>query len=297
MVRWRETVRVWVWREAIVRDDRSAMVVEHYSHGELLAAILWGLAAMGKSTDPIDSDDLAAGDEFHIGGRAATSALFSQLAWRPGARVLDVGCGIGGPARYLARHWEARVTGIDLTPEFVGVARELTRRCGLAGAVDFQVGSGLELPVPDGGVDAAYLLHVGMNVEDKSRLFAEVRRVLRPGGWFAVYDVMRVGPGEIDYPMPWASDARASFVAEPGTYRRLLAEAGLRIERERDRREFGTEFFSRMPASAHALPPLGPHIVMGPEFATKVSNLVKARRRGLLAPIEIISTAAESTSP
>ena len=109
-------------------DDRSTTVVAHYSHGELLAAILRGLAATGKSTDPIDSDDLAAGDEFHIGGRAATSALFDQLGWRPGVQVVDVGCGIGGPARYLARHREARVTGVDLTPEFVEVARELTRR-------------------------------------------------------------------------------------------------------------------------------------------------------------------------
>jgi MPBQ/MSBQ methyltransferase len=110
-----------------VRDDRSTTVVEHYSHGGLLAAILRGLAATGKSTDPIDSDDLAAGDEFHVGGRVATSALFDQLAWRPGVHILDVGCGIGGPARYLARHRDACVIGVDLTPEFVEVARELAR--------------------------------------------------------------------------------------------------------------------------------------------------------------------------
>jgi ubiquinone/menaquinone biosynthesis C-methylase UbiE len=132
------------------------------------------LAATGKSTDPIDSDDFAAGDEFHIGGRADTSALFHQFGWRPGVQVVDVGCDIGGPARYLARHREARVTGVDLTPEFV----ELTRRCGLADSVDFQVGNALELLIPDGGVDAACLLHVGMNIEDKARLFGEVRRVV-----------------------------------------------------------------------------------------------------------------------
>lgn len=273
-------------------DDRSSTVVEHYSHGELLAAILRGLAATGRSTDPIDSDDLAAGDEFHIGGRAATSALFGQLAWRPSVQVLDVGCGIGGPARYLARHRDARVTGVDLTPEFVEVARELTCRCGLADAVDFQVGNAIELSIPDGGVDAACLLHVGMNIEDKSRLFAEVRRVVRPGGWFAVYDVMRVGPGEIDYPVPWASDAEGSFVAEPQTYRRLLVEAGFRVEHERDRREFGIEFFSRMRSLwTQGPPPLGPHIVIGHDFATKVANLVEAMQRGLLAPTEMISTA------
>lgn len=274
--------------------DRSSSVVAHYSHGALLAAILRGLAARGKATDRVDSDELAAGDEFHIGGREATSALFDQLDWRPGVHVLDVGCGIGGPARYLARHRGARVTGVDLSPEFVEVARELTLRCGLAEVVDFQVGNGLALPIPDGGVDAACLLHVGMNIEDKARLFAEVRRVVRPGGWFAVYDVMRVGAGEIDYPVPWASDAGTSFVAERDTYRRLLEQAGFRIGHERDRRVFGVESFARLRASwSEGPPPLGPHIVVGQDFATKVANLVAAMQRGFLAPTEMISTATE----
>lgn len=274
--------------------DQSSSVVAHYSHGALLAAILRGLAARGKATDRVDSDELAAGDEFHIGGREATSALFDQLDWRPGVHVLDVGCGIGGPARYLARHRGARVTGVDLSPEFVEVARELTLRCGLAEVVDFQVGNGLALPIPDGGVDAACLLHVGMNIEDKARLFAEVRRVVRPGGWFAVYDVMRVGADEIDYPVPWASDAGTSFVAERDTYRRLLEQAGFRIGHERDRRVFGVESFARLRASwSEGPPPLGPHIVVGQDFATKVANLVAAMQRGFLAPTEMISTATE----
>ena len=211
-------------------------------------------------------------------GRAATLALFDQLGWRPGVRVLDVGCGLGGPARYLARHRGARVTGVDLTPGSVEVARELTSRCGLAEVVDFQVGNALELPIPDGSVDAVCLLHVGMTIEDKPRLFAEVRRVVRPGGWFAIYDVMRVGVGEIDYPVPWARAAEASFVAEPGTYRRLLGEAGFRVEHERDRREFGIESLSGI----------------GHDFAT--ANLVEAMRRGLLAPTEMISTATACLS-
>jgi hypothetical protein len=103
---------------------------------------------------------------------------------------------------------------------------------------------------------------------------------------------MRVGAGKIDYPVPWASDAEASFVADLETYRRLLVDAGFRIEHERDRREFGIEFFSRMRASwTQGPPPLGPHIVIGHDFATKVVNLVEAMRRGLLAPTEMISTA------
>ena len=158
----------------------------------------------------------------------------------------------------------------------------------------FPGGNGLALPIPDGGVGAACLLHVGMNIEDKARLFAEVRRVVRPGGWFAVYDVMRVGAGEIDYPVPWASDAGTSFVAERDTYRRLLEQAGFRIGHERDRRVFGVESFARLRASwSEGPPPLGPHIVVGQDFATKVANLVAAMQRGFLAPTEMISTATE----
>lgn len=275
-----------------MRDEQSSTVVSHYSHGELLPAILRGLAAMGKPTDPIDSDDLAAGDEFHIGGRAATTALFDQLGWQTGMHVLDVGSGIGGPARYLARHRHAQVTGVDLTPEFVEVARELTRRCGLADMVDFQLGNALELPVPDHVIDAACLLHVGMNIEDKARLFTEVRRVLRPGSWFAIYDVMQVGSGQIDYPVLWAPDAEGSFVAEQQTYRRLLIQGGFQVQHERDRRESSIEFFSRLRALwTNGPPPLSPHIVIGPDFATKIANVVDAMRRGLLAPTEMISTA------
>jgi SAM-dependent methyltransferase len=256
------------------------------------------LAATGKSTNPIDSDDFAAGDEFHIGGRAATSALFDQLGWRPGVQVMDVGCGIGGPARYLARHREARVTGVDLTPEFVEVARELTRSCGLADSVDFQVGNALELPIPDGGVRCGLPAACRDEHRGQGAVFGEVRRVVRPGGWFAVYDVMRVSAGEIDYPVPWARDVEASFVAEPQTYRRLLAEAEFRVKHERDRREFGIEFFSRMRTSPTQGPPLlRPHIVIGHDFATKVANLVEAIQRGLLAPTEMISTGCGGSPP
>jgi MPBQ/MSBQ methyltransferase len=138
--------------------------------------------------------------------------------------------------------------------------------------VDFQAGNGLALPIPDGGVDAVCLLHVGMNIKDKARLFAEVRRVVRPGGWFAVYDVMRVGAGEIDYPVPWASDAGTSFVAERDTYRRLLEQARFRIEHEWDRRQFGIESLARLRALwSEGPPPLGPHLVIGQDFATKVA--------------------------
>ena len=121
--------------------------------------------------------------------------------------LLDVGSGIGGPARTFADAFGCRVTGVDLTEEFVEAANALTRRCGLSDRVSFRQASALALPFADASFDAATLIHVGMNIEDKAGLFAEVRRVLKPDARFGVYDIMRVAEGEIPYPMPWAATA------------------------------------------------------------------------------------------
>jgi len=112
----------------------AADVTGHYTRGDLLRAILDGLAVTGADQAELDSDDLSPVDEFHIGGRQATVELVDQLDLRPGLRVLDVGCGLGGVSRYLARRFGVRVVGVDLTPEFVEVARELTPAAGSTGS-------------------------------------------------------------------------------------------------------------------------------------------------------------------
>ena len=268
-------------------------VAQHYTHGALEAAILEALRKSGKDPERLEPDDLATGDEFHIGGREATAAFAEQLPLRPGLQLLDVGSGIGGPARYFAHNQKCQVTGIDLTDEFVRVARALSQRVGLADKVTFVQGSALEPPFPAGSFDGAYMLHVGMNIGDKATLFAQVKRVLRPEGFFGIYDVVRIGAGDIIYPVPWASTEATSFVADDGTYRRLLTEAGFKVVNERERRSFALEFFAKMKAriAETGLPPLGTHIVMGPDFQQKLANLVAAIERGVVAPVEMIARA------
>ena len=160
--------------------NTEQQVATHYTHGSLQQAILDALKQMGKDPERFTAMDLSTGDEFHLGWLPATAALAKDLGLAPGMHVLDVGCGIGGPARYFAEAHKCRVTGIDLTEEFVQVAAELTRRCGLADLVTFRQGSALDLPFDAGTFDAATLIHVGMNIADKARLFEEVRRVLKP---------------------------------------------------------------------------------------------------------------------
>jgi ubiquinone/menaquinone biosynthesis C-methylase UbiE len=273
-------------------------VAGHYTHGSLEAAILAGLRAMGRDGVDIQPDDLAAIDEFHIGGKAATEHLAGQLALIPGMSVLDIGSGLGGAARFIAGHYGCRVTGLDLTPEYVSVATRLTELVGLNDRAEFRVGSALDLPFPNEWFDRATLLHVGMNIADKERLCREVYRVLKPGGVFALYDVMRTGDEEIDFPVPWAATPSTSFLQTPEGYRQVLADAGFKVKSERNRREMGIEFFMTMRArmAETGPPPLGLHILMGKDAPTKAAGMLRNLERGCIAPVEIIAT-KESKPP
>jgi SAM-dependent methyltransferase len=267
-------------------------VAGHYTEGTLEQRILAALRQAGKDPDRLGPDDLAPVDEFHHGGRAATAAFAPRLNLRPGMQLLEIGSGIGGPARYFARHHGCQVTGIDLTEEFVAVARTLTSRLGMDGQIGFEQGSALSMPFAAASFDVATLLHVGMNIADKDRLFREVRRVVKPAGIFGIYDQMREADGELAFPLPWASVPQTSFVETATTYKRLLTDAGFEIVWERSCRDDALASFNQQTGAqpgAGALPPLGVHITMGPRAAEKVANHRSNTERGLLAPNEIVA--------
>jgi ubiquinone/menaquinone biosynthesis C-methylase UbiE len=269
-------------------------VASHYTHRALLQAIVGALRQMGKDPERLSASDLSAADEFHSGWHAMTMEIGRDLALARGMHVLDVGAGIGGPARCFAEAHSCQVTGIDLTEEFVDVAVELTRRCGLGDLVSFRHASALDLPFDAEAFDAATLIHVGMNIEDKAALFDGVRHVLKRGAGFAVYDLMQVKAGEIPYPMPWAQTVATSFVEMPETYRRLLTAAGFKIEREENRREFVLKLAREMreKTAIQGAPPLGLHILMGPASRERLVNVMSTIEGGTLAPIEMIARAA-----
>ena len=270
-------------------------VAQHYTHGSLEGAIFGALAALGKDLDHLAPADLAPVDEFHIGGRQATTDFAAELEIEPGLHLLDIGSGLGGASRYFAHERRCRVTAIDLTEEYVRAAEALAKRVGLENQVSYQHGSALALPFAPRSFDGAYMFHVGMNIQDKARLFAEVQRVLKPGGIFGIYDVMREsGEGDLSFPVPWASSPDTSFVESAITYRCLLESAGFEVQKERSRREFAVEFFRQMRARAiegGGPPPLGLHILMGTSAPQKVANMIDNLERGLIAPTEIISRA------
>ena len=266
-------------------------VAGHYTSGSLIERIEGGLAAAGLRP-PLSPDDLAPLDEFHIGGRDATVPFMAALGLAPGARALDLGCGLGGPARYAAAVHGAQVTGIDLTPEFVAAGSRLTGMTGQSDKVALVEGSILDLPLEDDSFDVAWMIHVGMNIADKAGIAREAARVLRSGGTFGLYEVMRLSDLHPDFPVPWASAPDQSALDRPDAYRDALTGAGFEIVAETDRTSFAQAFFARLAAAqagASGPPPLGLHLVMGDTTAVKVRHMTEAIADGRIAAIEMIA--------
>jgi SAM-dependent methyltransferase len=257
------------------------LVQQHYGGAGRSARILRALADAGVDLTRLTARDLFPLDQLHAGGTAATEHLLATLALTPGAHILDVGCGIGGPARLATSTYDVRVTGVDLTASFIDDATDLTELVGLTDRAGFVCAPGEATPFDDAAFDAAMMMHVGMNLPDKRSVFAEVRRVLKPGGVFVLYDQMRVEDGGLPYPLPWAVDDRSSFVGTPEEYAADLASAGFTL----------VEVEDRTPHTAGP-PPEGavtPNAVFGPEFAERIGNNVAATRAGLLAAVLMIA--------
>ena len=262
--------------------DVRDLVRQHYGAGDLSRAILGALAEAGIDIEHLTAADVFPVDQLHAGGMPATRHALERLGVGPGMRLLDVGCGIGGPAR-LAASYGAQVTGIDLTPEFVEAAAALTERVGLSDRATFLATPGEALPFDDGSFDAALMVHVGMNIPTKQAVFDEVHRVLVPGGRFALFEQVRTGDRDVPYPMPWADDERSSFVETVQDYRAHLEGAGFTVEEVEDRTE-----------STLGAPPTGPMspvVVFGPAFAERIGNNVAATRAGLLNAVLIVARA------
>ncbi|RWB73359.1 MAG: class I SAM-dependent methyltransferase [Mesorhizobium sp.] len=264
------------WEGGEVTGVDETAVADHYTVDGLETLILDALKLSGK-LNTLSPIDLAPVDEFHMGGRAATQHVIGMMSLPSNAHVLDVGCGLGGVARYLASECGCRATGIDLTAEYVRVGTMLTQRTGLADRVDLHVGSALALPWPHATFDAAVTFHVAMNIADRPRLYAEIARVLKPGGMFAIYDVMK-GPQEgLLFPLPWAETEETSFLVTAGEMRDLLDNAGFEIIREEDRREVALEHHRErlvVQSAAGGPPPLGLHLLQGHGASLKSRNMV-----------------------
>lgn len=269
------------------------LVAEHYTHGTLLEAIRKGVEQLGKTEANVTVEDLGPVEEFHIGGRQASADFLDQLDLGPEDLVLDVGCGLGGVARFAASRYDSHITGVDLTQEYVQTGQVMTKWVGLQNSVVLEQGSATAMTYSDASFDKAYMMHVGMNIADKSSLAKELFRVLKPGGCLGIYDIMRTSEDELTFPVPWASEASGSALASLDEYKLALEASGFNVSAERNRHQSAIAFFDNLQASTNAAggpPPLGLHIVMGTNAAQKITNMVENVRASRIAPIELFAT-------
>lgn len=265
-------------------------VRDHYRATGLTERLQTVLRSFGPDDQRLTPQQLAGLDHFHTRGLAATAELARLAGISAGMPVLDIGSGIGGPARFLAETYDCRVTGIDLSEPFVAAARYLTERTGQSGQVSFQTASALELPFAGGNFDVVLLQHVAMNISDRARLYREIRRVIRSGGRFATFDVVLKGT-EPHYPLPWARTPATSFLLTAAATRAAIDAAGFRALVWQDDTESAKAWVTaRLSSGPPPAPNLG--IVMGPEFAQLAANLGRNYMEGRLGTVTGVFEAA-----
>lgn len=269
----------------------NEIIREHYARSDLGNIILAALAQAGKDANRLTPEDLAPIDEFHIRGRTATLELARAANVDSSKRVLDVGSGVGGTARCLAREFGCHVTGIDLTDDYCRAAAMLSARIGLAELVDYRQGDATDLPFPNHSFDIVWTEHVAMNIPDKARLYREMYRVLKPGGTLAIYDIL-AGPSDpVLFPVPWARTPESSFLATPDELRKLLEESGFRVETWSGTTDVARAWFVSLAERIRkdGLPTLGFHVLLGPDFQAMAQNQRRNLEEGRIVLAQVVA--------
>ncbi len=252
-------------------------VESHYGKRDLYNNIISAFHAAGQDPERLTYEDLKLVDEFHVRGREATEELADRAQLKPGEALLDVGCGIGGSARYLAATRRVRPIGIDLTPEFITTANQLTKLVRLEDKVEFREGNALKLPFSDATFDVAWTEHAQMNIADKQGFYGEIARVLKPSGRLAFHDIFAGPDSPLHFPVPWADESSISFLETPERVRSLLTNLGFSILEWHDKSQQSVEWMmvamERMRNGER--PPVGPGLLMGDTFKPKLANVLR----------------------
>jgi MPBQ/MSBQ methyltransferase len=286
------TTSIYTFSGGVLMKSLEQAVNQHYGQSGLEDRIRAALRAAGKNPDRLNPEDLSPLDQFHTRGKEATLELFQLADFRAGIKVLDVGGGLGGAARMLAAEKGCRVTVLDLTVEYCRVGAILTESCGLSDRVSFQQGSALQIPFPDADFDAVLTQHSSMNVEEKAQLYAEIFRVLRPQGRFALYEVMAGPVQPVYFPVPWATQESLSFLLPAEEVRALLTRTGFKEVAWVDTSDLALaayrEVATKLNAPGAVLPPLGLHLLIGPAIGEMFRNLVCNAEERRLAVIQAV---------
>jgi ubiquinone/menaquinone biosynthesis C-methylase UbiE len=275
----------------VKEENLATDISAHYGRGDLLGRLRAALLDDGVDPDHPTIEALAPYDHFHGRGLEATEELADLLTVALDDHILDIGSGIGGPARYIALRFGARVTGIDLTPEFCEVARQLTEVLGLEDRIDFKQGDALAMPFADASFDGAYSMNVSMNIRDKAGFYAETHRVLRPGGWLVLSEIAAGPGGAPAYPTPWARTAESSFLATPQQTRDGLEAAGFAVSSLRETTEESLAYGARsraMVERGEKPPHRAVMLIHGDIAKDAMANTAHGLAESCLVPIKVL---------
>jgi ubiquinone/menaquinone biosynthesis C-methylase UbiE len=255
----------------------DALIDKFYGSGGIMEKIEAGINLAGKDANSLTVGDLAPVDAFHIRGRKSTFEMAELAKLKDSDLVLDVGCGLGGTARYLSEKYKCHVDGIDLTEEYISIGRKLTEFVGLSNRVELRQGSALNIPYEEERFDIVWTEHVQMNIADKNRFYSEIARVLKPGGLLLFHDVFSGAGGPPFYPVPWAEDESISVLATETEARAMIQQARLEIDQWLVKVQESIEFFKRTSAriGSDGPPPIGIHLILGDNAKTKLQNLLR----------------------
>jgi len=258
-------------------------IENHYLKEKLFEDIINRLNEQGINLEKVKRSDIAGTDEIHVRGAVVSKELANSVNLK-GASILDVGCGLGGPCRMLAADYNCETTGIDLSNEYIRTAKALSKLLNLDRKTTFVQGDATNLPFEDNTFDVIWTQHVQMNIPNKETFYSEISRVLKVGGYFLYYDILRKEDGEINYPMPWAGTSDLSFLFKEEDMGKLLNQYGLTKEQSTDQTPAGIDFFNTLVAKLKEFgpPKMGLNVLMGETTKPKLMNLLNHLKSGEL---------------
>lgn len=262
-------------------NESNQRIETQYLRANLYEDIVSRLKEQDIDLNQVTRAHIAGVDEFHVRGVAVTKELVQELDFT-NLKVLDVGCGLGGPARMLADEFNCTVSGIDMSHDFIDAANKLSALVKTNGFTEFVQGDALDLPYSDNSFDVVWTQHVQMNIEDKAKFYREIDRVLKPGGSFIYYDIFRMGDNNVNFPVPWADSDEVSFLQTKDNMNAILTNLRFVKTQTKDQTEKGATFFRGMLEKIKISGPskLGLNVLMGASTKEKIGNILNGLETG-----------------